>query len=269
VENWIASNTEIVSGLIGAFLGASASLAATWLQLSHAQKENRTQREMEMRKQIYFDAYESAVYMQTALASLPQADLKNMSVDPKISAALDKLHAVAGVELIQNVTDFQQHISESIFKIAPMKIVCEGVQNKINHSNNMHQIYLEQHKEWTEQMKNAVDEESLANMVKITEDLQVKMEKCRDYADEESEKLTVLQINLLEAALNQLPKGREILISCNILIRKELGMGFSDEDLNKYQDMSKKSMESTDKALKSYLSEGRDLLVNDEFPDFT
>ncbi len=133
MEENILNTSSAIWGLIGAALGSLVSYMGIKTQLKHQAEQSKVARELELRKQVYFEAIEGISQMQILLVSLVNLDIATYQLDYKITAALTKLHAVASLPLIIKLLECQSYYNQAFLELSAQR---NSIEKKKHDADN-------------------------------------------------------------------------------------------------------------------------------------
>ena len=90
-------------GLVGVMAGSIISYFGVKDGLWHTSKENKIQRSIEIKKEVYFKLSESFAKMQAMLVSISKTDLNTINADINLINDLQKIEIIANIDLLKKI----------------------------------------------------------------------------------------------------------------------------------------------------------------------
>ena len=154
-----------MSLIIGTLIGGGITLFVTVIQnifaafrqnteIEHDRQVKQKTREMNLRREIYFDAIDAIAKSIHFVANIVEMDLKEMSKDSAyLSACFQKVQLIACTELLEKFNDCTSMTSDAYISLIPLKIKIQGLQIEIQSANDLRKMALEESRNITLKME--------------------------------------------------------------------------------------------------------------------
>lgn len=255
--------TEVLSVLMSLCGGAIGAFILQIIQRKH----HTSERNIGTRKQVYFEACDALAVIQASLTNILNSPLSESRPDPNLAAAIMRLHIVGRFKLVEHLMEFQSLYAQALLDMGMTKMEIEGIQAKSKHASEMHKMYSDFYREWTEKLNVQVDEESRKQIISIINEWGQKRDNCLAYQNQVDPAVPPLQLRLLEKNAHHLMKMSIPANNCMLEMRKDLDIPFTYKETKKYLDYAEKYRNIGRRKIKTFISIISKKIENDDFPD--
>lgn len=254
-------------GLVGTLSGSLGTWLTVRSQLKHSSKENKKERELSLRKQVYFDVCDSIAQMVSYLVAIQKNAISDINIDSKVFASIYRVHLISNLSLISKLNKCQAYFSQAYLDIIQDKFQIENISTNCKHSLEKHQEYLKLFESYTDEYKQNLSQQDFLFIKNEQEQLRNKMSACLDYHEVVNNELLAKQLNLSEKTVRHLSAFSTLLADCVISIRIDLENGFCNCDSEKYLNLIKDSGNKSELHIKEFLERVKLEHTKYEFPN--
>jgi hypothetical protein len=127
--------TEAIFALIGASIGALTALGAVWLQNRHDAAQRDRERQMLLRRDVYFEAAEALAGFPQYLVGFANAEVPIKDLAPLLNSKpgwQNKVRVVAELSTISALSDADAVFIDTAFKVMPIRLQIDDIKRRVD-----------------------------------------------------------------------------------------------------------------------------------------
>lgn len=245
-ENISGEGWAVIGAVTGSVIAGAVSILTTWqinqngirkqrADLEHATKSKTDERNMLMRKEVYFEAAEALAVTGYSLLSLAEGNLKDLDqqVKTKLAASMQRVHLVGHIRLIELFAECNSFCESQFLQLVPQRIAADAKQSMHDASLASHKLHLDRYTEINAKMETHFKSGTLSDqLVKLFEEeqagLSVKMDAEMARASQLVETILNERLELIKACSLAYVEFQRRLSRLTVLIKEDLGQSFPD-----------------------------------------
>lgn len=252
-ELWI-----VISGISGGaltllvtYIQNRAEKGRLEIQLLHDKDVRREEREMSMRREIYYDAIEYLAVSINFLSTFSDADLKSQGISsPDMSSKFQRIQLIAGKEVLDSFNECSNLMAQSFVSLLPLKMEVQKLETDKGLSTQLYDMASEQQRNITRKMEELNKEKIHDNYIwtplkesaeQYSNDIQKHISEGLDI----SEKIYKKKMVIVKKSIEWLKPITAVAGTVLVAMRKELDDSMDEETL---LFLEKKIIESSEKS---------------------
>ncbi|MEZ5815367.1 MAG: hypothetical protein R3E13_11720 [Alphaproteobacteria bacterium] len=267
-EAWV-----VLSGLGGAFVGGLITLIVTLIQnvsegsrltkqLEHDRGMRAEDREMSLRRDIYYGAIESVAAAINTLSSISEADIPSFSNNSNydFTAKFYKVQLIAGKKVLERFYECSNLINNALFSVMPHKLNLQNLE--IEHASNeeLRKISTEAHKDITAKMEEfnregQHNEELWASLTEASDEYMKEVQERIPRGTEISKEIALQKLEITKQIVPLLTEITKAAGAVIFAMREELDSKADDKIFTLLEELIEKSNNKNQKLLNDFLED--------------